>query len=102
MPLWLTRPKVGESGLTTINKSFYLSSGIAAVASIVLAFIYLPGSFEDLTDVSGTGSLLARILGDNATASGDPRIIASVAVLSIRFLSPVSSAPSIAPATDRA
>ena len=28
--VYLTKPKAGENGLTTINRSFYLSSGIAA------------------------------------------------------------------------
>ena len=32
--VYLTRPKAGENGLTTINRSFYLSSGIAALASV--------------------------------------------------------------------
>ena len=44
--VYLTRPKVGENGLTTINRSFYLSSGIAALASVVLSYVYLPSSFS--------------------------------------------------------
>src|SRR5690348_16710337 len=36
--VYLTKPRVGENGLKTINRSFYLSSGIAAVASVILAF----------------------------------------------------------------
>src|SRR6476619_2555030 len=66
--VYLTRPKVGENGLTTINRSFYLSSSIAAVASVVLSFLYLPGSF------AGFGAAYARL-------DGDPRIIASAAVV---------------------
>ena len=69
--VYLTRPKVGESGLTTINKSFYLSSGIAAVASVVLAFVYLPGSFAEFDNIS------AGLAG----AEGDPRFIAAAAVV---------------------
>jgi K(+)-stimulated pyrophosphate-energized sodium pump len=69
--VYLTRPKVGESGLTTINKSFYISSGIAAVASVVLAFIYLPGSFAEFDNISA----------DLAGAEGDPRFIAAAAVV---------------------
>ena len=64
--VYLTRPKAGENGLTTINRSFYLSSGIAAVASVVLAYVYLPSSFAEFTNI-------AEGL-DNA--DGDPRFIA--------------------------
>jgi K(+)-stimulated pyrophosphate-energized sodium pump len=66
--VYLTRPRVGENGLTTINRSFYLSSGIAALSSIVLSFIYLPGDFADF----GT---------EFASLDGDPRFIASTAVV---------------------
>jgi len=66
--VYLTKPKAGENGLTTINRSFYLSSAIAAVGSVVLSFIYLPSSF------AGFGQSFARL-------DGDPRIIASTAVV---------------------
>ena len=41
-------PAPGENGLVTINRAFYISAAIGAVASIILAFVYLPGSFGDL------------------------------------------------------
>src|SRR3954454_8799038 len=66
--VYLTKPKAGENGLTTINRSFYLSSAIAAVASVVLSFIYLPSSF------AGFGQSFARL-------DGDPRVIAGTAVV---------------------
>src|SRR3954451_13094168 len=66
--VYLTKPKAGENGLTTINRSFYLSSAIAAVASVVLSFIYLPSS------CAGFGQSFARL-------DGDPRIIAATAVV---------------------
>ncbi|MEP9362558.1 sodium-translocating pyrophosphatase [Nocardioides sp. CN2-186] len=66
--VYLTNPRVGENGLTTINRSFYLSSAIAAVASVIVSFVYLPSSFADF------GLLYARF-------DGDPRIIASSAVV---------------------
>ena len=69
--VYLTRPKVGENGLTTINRSFYLSSGIAALASVVLSYVYLPSSFSEFTNISE--NLVA--------AEGDPRFIASAAVV---------------------
>ena len=69
--VYLTKPKVGENGLTTINRSFYISSGIAAVASVVLSYLYLPGSFAEFTNI-GEGL---------AGAEGDPRFIAASAVV---------------------
>ena len=69
--VYLTKPKAGENGLRTINRSFYLSSGIAAVASVVLAYVYLPGSFSEFTNIAE----------GLAGADGDPRFIASSAVV---------------------
>src|SRR6187551_1772155 len=60
--VYLTKPKAGENGLTTINRSFYLSSGIAAVASVVLSYLYLPGTFADFG-------------AEFASLDGDPRLI---------------------------
>lgn len=70
--VYLTRPKAGENGLTTINRAFYLSAAVAAVACVILSFVYLPGSFADFDNVTGA---------DMAGAEGDPRVIASVAVV---------------------
>ena len=69
--VYLTRPKAGENGLTTINRSFYLSSGIAAVVSVIAAYVYLPGSFAEFTNIAG----------DLGGADGDPRFIAASAVV---------------------
>jgi K(+)-stimulated pyrophosphate-energized sodium pump len=68
----LTKPRVGENGLKTINRAFYLSALIAAVGSVLLSFIYLPSSFSEFDNVGGL---------DMAGAEGDPRVIASVAVV---------------------
>ncbi|HET8961952.1 sodium-translocating pyrophosphatase, partial [Nocardioides sp.] len=70
--VYLCKPRAGENGLVTINRAFYLSAGIAAVACVALSFIYLPGDFADLANVAGR---------DMAGAEGDPRIIASLAVV---------------------
>ena len=75
--VYLTRPKATESGLTTINKSFYLSSGIAAVASVIVSFIYLPTSFDELE--GRDGNLIDEVLG--GVSEGNPALIASVAVV---------------------
>jgi len=67
--VFLCKPRAGEGGLQTINRAFYISAGVSAVLCTIAAFVYLPGSFADL---------LGRT-GDNA--GGDPRVIATVAVL---------------------
>lgn len=66
--VYLCRPRTGESGLTTINRAFYISAAIGAVASIVLAFVYLPNKFSELTN-------------STVTSDADPRFVASAAVL---------------------
>ena len=70
--VYMTKPKASVGGLTTINRSFYLSSGIAAVASVVLAYVYLPSKFSEFTNIS------PDVL---AAAEGDPRFIAASAVV---------------------
>ncbi len=63
--VYITRARRGESGLATINRSFYISAAISAVLCAVAAFVYLPGSFAAL----GT------------EGSGNPAVIAFVAVI---------------------
>src|SRR4051812_24336918 len=69
--VFITKPRPGENGLTTINRSFYISAGVSAVLCTIAAFVYLPGSFAELTDVP------ASLAGNGS----DPRVIATVAVL---------------------
>jgi K(+)-stimulated pyrophosphate-energized sodium pump len=61
--IFLTKPRVGENGLKTINRSFYLSAGISAVLCAIASFAYLPGSFAELG-------------ADTVGAIDDPRIVA--------------------------
>ncbi len=75
--VYLTKPKVGENGLVTINRSFYLSAGIAALASVVLSFIYLPTSFADF-GIDGVNTLDATF---GTVPEGNPALIASIAVV---------------------
>ncbi|MFK4083923.1 sodium-translocating pyrophosphatase [Kribbella sp. NPDC020789] len=70
--VFLTRPRTGENGLRTINRSFYISAVISGVLCAVAAFVYLPSSFAELTGAAGTGI---------ANNDGDPRVIATVSVL---------------------
>ncbi len=79
--VYITRPNPTEGGLTTINRSFYISAGVSAVLCAIAAFTYLPGSFSELTDVGASNSLIDRALGLDSVPSGDPRVIALVAVL---------------------
>jgi K(+)-stimulated pyrophosphate-energized sodium pump len=81
--VYITKPRTGESGLTTINRSFYISAAVSAVLCTAAAFLYLPGSFADLTPAGdGGGGLLERLFfGEMQTPEGDPRIIATGAVL---------------------
>ena len=69
--VFITRSRAGEGGLTTINRSFYISACISAVLCAVAAFTYLPGKFSDFKGVSGA----------IAHTSGNPAVIAFVAVI---------------------
>ncbi|MEE3126899.1 MAG: sodium-translocating pyrophosphatase [Actinomycetota bacterium] len=77
--IYLCQPRAGENGLTTINRAFYISAGIGAVASVLLAFVYLPGDFSELSGLEG-GSPLDAAFGFEP-ASGSPAVIAALAVL---------------------
>ena len=69
--VYLMRPRPGENGLTTINRAFYLSALDLRRALCGRGVLYLPSSFEGLSDVPA----------DIATHPGDPRILASAAVV---------------------
>ncbi|MBN8883926.1 MAG: sodium-translocating pyrophosphatase [Salana multivorans] len=68
--VWLTRVRGTESGLRAIYRGFALSALLGAVLAAIAAFLYLPGSFEEMP---GTA-----VLGD---VSGDPRLIVAGAVV---------------------
>ncbi|HEY3016578.1 MAG TPA: sodium-translocating pyrophosphatase [Nocardioides sp.] len=70
--VYLCKPRTGENGLKTINRAFYISAAVGAVGSVVAAFIYLPGTFGGFVNKTGL---------DMAGAEGDPRLIASAAVV---------------------
>ncbi len=69
--VYLTRARVGESGLATINRSFYISAIISAVLCAIAAFVYLPTSFAPLGVTNPDGTPLA----------GNPAVIAILAVI---------------------
>jgi K(+)-stimulated pyrophosphate-energized sodium pump len=66
---YLCKPRAGENGLTTINRAFYVSAAVSAVACVILAFVYLPGKWSDLAGRTGEAADLS------------PRVIAAAAVV---------------------
>jgi K(+)-stimulated pyrophosphate-energized sodium pump len=69
--VYITRARAGESGLATINRSFYISAVISAVLCAIAAFVYLPKKFSDL---SGVGA-------DIQALPGNPAVIGFVSVI---------------------
>ncbi len=70
--VYITSPRPGENGLTTINRAFYISAAVSAVACVIASYIYLPSTFGGFENVMGA---------DMGGAEGDPRLIASTAVV---------------------
>jgi K(+)-stimulated pyrophosphate-energized sodium pump len=71
--VFITRLRKNDrSGLTAINRAFYISALISAVLVAIAAFVYLPASFASLDLPEGS---------DLADASQNPRVIAIVAVI---------------------
>ncbi|QNK83607.1 sodium-translocating pyrophosphatase [Nakamurella sp. PAMC28650] len=69
--VYITRARSTESGLATINRSFYISAGISVVLCSVAALVYLPKKFSALVGVSP----------EIAALPGNPAVIAIVAVI---------------------
>jgi K(+)-stimulated pyrophosphate-energized sodium pump len=83
--VYLCRPREGEGGLRTINRAFYISAAIGAVACTVVAFLYLPRSVSGLTGglngaEAGAAAQLDAITGAEP-GSIDPALVAASAVL---------------------
>src|SRR5713101_5441531 len=74
--IFVVAPRKGDrSGMTAINRGFFVSAIISLALVIGAAFVYLPARFSDLKGVTGTGS--AAILSHG----GSPRLLAIGAVL---------------------
>ncbi|QUG99731.1 sodium-translocating pyrophosphatase [Saccharopolyspora erythraea] len=69
--VYITKARAGESALTAINRSFFISAGISAVLCAGAALLYLPSSFSALTGVSD----------EIRATGGNPAVIALVAVI---------------------
>jgi K(+)-stimulated pyrophosphate-energized sodium pump len=71
--IFVVRPRAGDrSGMSAINRGFFISAVISAILVAIATFTYLPSSFSELTGVSDPG-----ILGH----AGNPRWLAIGAVL---------------------
>lgn len=71
--IFAVAPRTGDrSGMTAINRGFFISAGISAILVAIAAFTYLPSSFADLSNVTD-----AEIRGLDA----DPRWVALGSVL---------------------
>jgi len=70
--IFTTAPRNGDrSGMTAINRGFFISALVSAVLVAVAAFAYLPSSFAEMSGVSEEIAALGH----------DPRLIAVGAVL---------------------
>ncbi|WP_028131095.1 sodium-translocating pyrophosphatase [Serinicoccus marinus] len=70
--VFITKARAGENGLQAIDRSFYISAAIAAVASVVAAFVFLPASLDvtggfALQDGSAGGEQINAAVGGAAS-----------------------------------
>ncbi|MCW2936103.1 MAG: V-type H(+)-translocating pyrophosphatase, partial [Actinomycetia bacterium] len=71
--IFVVRPRSGDrSGMTAINRGFFISAVISAIGVAIATFLYLPSSFSKLTGVTDHSIL---------THAGNPRWLAIGAVL---------------------
>ncbi|MGH8891136.1 MAG: sodium-translocating pyrophosphatase [Acidothermaceae bacterium] len=71
--IFAVSPRVRDrSGMTAINRGFFISAAFSVVLVAILAFAQLPSKFSDLKGVTSA---------EIASHSGDPRVFALVAVL---------------------
>jgi K(+)-stimulated pyrophosphate-energized sodium pump len=70
----VTAPRDGDrSGLTAINRGFFISAVVSAALVAIVTFVFLPGSFHEL---ASKGASL-----EVASLDGNPRVTAFLAVL---------------------
>jgi K(+)-stimulated pyrophosphate-energized sodium pump len=68
----VTSPRDGDrTGLTAINRGFFISAVVSAVLVLIVSFLYLPSRFADL---HGASNVVQRL-------DGNPRVTAFLAVL---------------------
>ncbi|PZU49223.1 MAG: sodium-translocating pyrophosphatase, partial [Arsenicicoccus sp.] len=72
--VYITKARPGENGLQAINRSFYISAGIAAVASVGAALVFLP------TELAVTSGLELEVAADADTVNAAVGAAASVVI----------------------
>jgi K(+)-stimulated pyrophosphate-energized sodium pump len=77
MGIFITRVRGEESGLTAINRGFYLSAVVGVVLATIAAFAYLPSTFAAIPGVSDE----LRNHASGIVVLSDPRVVSSLAVL---------------------
>jgi K(+)-stimulated pyrophosphate-energized sodium pump len=71
--IFVVRPRAKDrSGMSAINRGFFVSAGVSVIGVAIATFTYLPSHFSGLTGVTDTSIL---------THGGDPRWLAMGAVL---------------------
>jgi K(+)-stimulated pyrophosphate-energized sodium pump len=71
--IFVVAPRKGDrSGMTAINRGFFISAVFSLILVIIASFVYLPSTFSKLTGVTDHSIL---------TQTGNPRIVAILAVL---------------------
>src|SRR5262245_1604364 len=71
--IYAVSPRASDrSGMTAINRGFFISAVISAVLVAIVAYAYLPDSFDQLDGVTSQQIL---------TLGGDPRLIALISVV---------------------
>ena len=72
----VTAARPGDrTGLTAINRGFFISAVVSAILVLIVAYLYLPSTYNKLDNTGLTAGDLARIGGS------DPRVTAFLAVL---------------------
>ncbi|GAA1174374.1 sodium-translocating pyrophosphatase [Ornithinimicrobium humiphilum] len=72
--VYITKARAGENGLRAINRGFYISAGVAAVASVAAALVFLPSTAADLPG-------LTSVFGGEVTVDLNPAVRAAGAVV---------------------
>ncbi len=75
----ITRVRGNESGLTAINRGFYISALVGVVLAAVASFAYLPATFNAFFGGAATNPLKGQAAG--IPVLSDPRMVTSLAVL---------------------
>ena len=77
--VFITRLRPSDrTGLTAINRAFFISAGISAVLTAIAAALYLPKTWQDLLGPDWRSTLG---LGNNATLHVSPPVVAIIAVI---------------------